>query len=64
MDNITATLENHLTFRDKASGKILAIEVQTRPLERYDCELTNNTRSNKLFGVGALTPTPKPKLSE
>jgi hypothetical protein len=52
MDRLVATLENHLTFRDKASGKILAIENQNGHLERYTCEPTNNTQSNELFGVG------------
>jgi hypothetical protein len=52
MKNIVTSLENHLTFRDATTNKILAIEVQNGHLERYDCELTNNTRSNALFGVG------------
>jgi hypothetical protein len=51
MENLTASLENHLTFRDKATGKVLAIEVQNGHLERYTCELTNNTQSNELFGI-------------
>lgn len=46
-----ASLENHLTFRDPETHKILAIEVQNGVLERYDCEPTNNTRSNRLFGA-------------
>ena len=53
MEKLVASLENHLTFRDKASGKILAIENQNGHLERYTCELTNNTQSNELFGVGS-----------
>lgn len=54
MDKLVASLENHLTFRDKESGKILAIEVQNGHLERYDCEPTNNTKTNELFNVNNL----------
>jgi hypothetical protein len=51
MENLIAVLESHLTFKDKATGKIVAIEVQNGHLERYDCQPTNNTRSNALFGA-------------
>lgn len=54
MDHLTASLENHLTFRDKSTGKILAIEVINGHVERYDCEPTNNTRSAELFGVDKM----------
>lgn len=48
---LIVTLENHLTFRDKETNQIRAIEVQNGHLERYDTELTNNARSQKLFGA-------------
>ena len=51
MDKLVCTLENHLTFRDKESGKILAIEVINGHIERYDCTPTNNARSQELFGA-------------
>lgn len=51
MDKLVISLENHLTFRDKATGKIVAIEHQNGELERYDCEITNHTRTYRLFGV-------------
>ena len=54
MDKIIATLENHLTFRDKDTGKILAIEVQNGHLERYDCSPMTNAQSQELFGAGQL----------
>ncbi len=52
MDNLTASLENLLVFRDKKTNKIVAVEHQNGHLERYDCEPTNNTRTQKLFGAG------------
>ena len=54
MENLIAALENHLTFRDKTSGKILAIEVQNGHLERYSCEPTTNAKSQELFGADTL----------
>jgi hypothetical protein len=51
MEHIIAMLENHLTFRDKETGKILAIEHQNGVLERYSCEPTTNARSLELFGA-------------
>jgi hypothetical protein len=51
MENLIAVLENHLTFKDKATGEIRAIEVQNGHLARYDCSPTNNTCSNRLFGA-------------
>lgn len=51
MDNLVAVLESHLTFKDKTTGKIVAIEHQNGVLERYSCTPTNNTMSNQLFGA-------------
>jgi hypothetical protein len=51
MNNLIASIESHLTFRDRETGAILAIEAQNGHLERYDCQPTNNTRSNQLFGA-------------
>jgi hypothetical protein len=54
MENLVCTLENHLTFRDKTTGKILAIEQQNGHIERYDCTPATNTSSNELFGVNKV----------
>lgn len=51
MDKLTVTLESHLTFRDKTTGKILAIEDQNGHLERYSCEPSTNSFSKELFGL-------------
>jgi hypothetical protein len=60
MDNLIAVLESHLTFKDKTTGKIVAIEHQNGTLERYMCTPTNNTHSNQLFGADK----PPAKLTE
>ncbi len=57
IDNLIAVLENHLTFKDRETGKILAIETQNGHLERYACEPSTNAHSNELFGASLPTRT-------
>jgi hypothetical protein len=51
MIKLPATIEQHLTFRDDTTNKILAIEEQNGELHRYGCEPMNNGGSQELFGV-------------
>ena len=57
IEKLVVVLENHLTFKDKETGKILAIELINGHVERYDCEPTNNTRSQELFGADKASET-------
>ena len=52
MQNLTASLENLLVFRNKDTGKIVAVEQQNGHIERYDCKPATNASSNELFGAG------------
>ena len=54
MDRLIVTLENHLTFKDKETGKILAIELINGHVERYDRTPTNNAKSQELFGADRM----------
>lgn len=54
MENLVCTLENHLTFKNKDTGKILAIELINGHVERYDCTPTNNAKSQELFGADRM----------
>lgn len=54
MENLIAVLENHLTFKDKTTGQILAIENINGHVERYDCSPTTNSKSQELFAAGNL----------
>jgi len=54
MNKLEVVLMNVLAFRDSETKQIRAIEIQNGHLERYDCELTNNTRTAQLFGVDTV----------
>lgn len=54
MDKLICVLENHLTFKDKETGKIVAIELINGHVERYDCTPTNNAKSQELFGADKM----------
>lgn len=62
MENLIASLENLLVFRDKTTGKILAVEHQNGTLERYSCTPTNNTKSQELFGADRMDQQQKKDL--
>jgi uncharacterized protein YecT (DUF1311 family) len=51
MENLQVAQESFLTFRDKTTGKIMAIEDQNGSLHRYECIEMNNGGSQELFGV-------------
>lgn len=54
MDKLVCVLENHLTFKDRETGKIVAIELINGHVERYDCTPTNNAKSQELFGADKM----------
>ena len=59
MDNLIASLEVLLVFRDKESQEIKMVEAQNGHIERVICSPCDIGKRNQMFGVDLPNPLKK-----